>query len=78
VNGWWAELIEKAARQQRVRGSQLDGPTRAELYEQAKAEEIPGRAGMSKEELSAALSERRAEGPEARELRLERRIAPHS
>jgi hypothetical protein len=36
-------------------GMAPDGPTRDELYEQAKDADIPGRSTMTKDELAAAL-----------------------
>jgi hypothetical protein len=44
----------KGARQ-RARGGAAGGTTRAELYEQAKRRNIPGRSRMSKEQLQRAL-----------------------
>jgi hemerythrin superfamily protein len=38
--------------------SDVDGASRAELYEQAKEAGVPGRSGMSKEELAQALREK--------------------
>jgi hemerythrin superfamily protein len=38
-------------------GSDGDGATREELYEQAKKKDIPGRSAMSKDELAKALDE---------------------
>ena len=44
----------KAARH-RARGGSASGPTRKELYEQARRRNIPGRSKMSKSELERAL-----------------------
>jgi hypothetical protein len=40
----------------RGRGRRSDGPTRAQLYQQAMRRKIPGRSRMSKAELQRALS----------------------
>ena len=40
----------------KAHGGSDSGKTRAELYEQAKRRDIPGRSKMSKEELARALS----------------------
>ena len=53
------QLEDKAERgaSSRAQGSDGDGVTRDELYEQAKKKDIPGRSTMSKDELARAVDE---------------------
>jgi len=47
------EIARKSARH---RGDETNGPTKSELYEQAKKRDIPGRSKMSKAQLEKALA----------------------
>ena len=48
-------LLAKSARKQSGTGDELESLSKEELYERAQAADLPGRSGMSKRQLIAAL-----------------------
>ena len=57
-----AVILARKLLEERGRGAAQayasDGPTRDELYEEAKRLDVPGRSSMTKEELRRAVAER--------------------